>query len=327
MYKKTLFFFMIVFACAACNPVGTDIESTKITLPSPAPTNNKTPTQIQASVTSEPTYNPAVREYSFSLDKEVVNVFWNEDGSMSLFYQFTFSNDPQNIPIDFVDVYVPSQDYDFEHISAEINGQVINHIEESTFFPGAVEFGLGENEIPAGATSEVLIQISNINGVLFSEPSDDGVINAVFFPSWFGEEFLYGNTNITVIFHLPQSVKVEEAIWHHPPPGWPAEPIVGESEHGRITFTWQNGTAKGYSSYLFGISFPKDHVPESSIMLPEQLDPMIAVAYFIRGVGYESIGLYELSLADLAMAIALDPNKFCYLSKEYSELECLLIGN
>src|SRR5512133_2783329 len=51
------------------------------------------------------------QSYSFSLDKEVVNVYWNADGTMSLDYQFTFTNQPGGHVIDFVDVGMPNRNF------------------------------------------------------------------------------------------------------------------------------------------------------------------------------------------------------------------------
>ena len=36
----------------------------------------------------------AQSSYSFSLDKEIVQVYWNADGTEALDYQLTFTNDP-----------------------------------------------------------------------------------------------------------------------------------------------------------------------------------------------------------------------------------------
>lgn len=56
-----------------------------------------------------PTKNPILLSsdepnYSFSLDREIVDVTWSEDGSLTLSYEFTFTNDISGSPIDFVDV-------------------------------------------------------------------------------------------------------------------------------------------------------------------------------------------------------------------------------
>lgn len=48
------------------------------------------------------TTSALAQSYSFRLDKEVVNVYLNSDGSMSLDYVFTFTNQPGAHAIDFV---------------------------------------------------------------------------------------------------------------------------------------------------------------------------------------------------------------------------------
>src|SRR6266508_1400059 len=67
------------------------------------------------------TTNALAQSYSFSLDKEIVNVFWNSDGTMSLDYQFTFTNRPGAHAIDFVDVGLPNDNYPYNPISADLN--------------------------------------------------------------------------------------------------------------------------------------------------------------------------------------------------------------
>ena len=63
--------------------------------------------------------------YSFSLDREVVNVFWNADGTQSIDYLFTFTNDTGVSPIDYVDVGVPNANYDLGSVTADVDGRVL----------------------------------------------------------------------------------------------------------------------------------------------------------------------------------------------------------
>src|SRR5689334_6686460 len=66
------------------------------------------------------------QSYSFSLDKEVVNVSWNSDGTLALDYVFTFTNQPGAHTIDFVDVGLPNNNYDFNSIQADVNGTPVS---------------------------------------------------------------------------------------------------------------------------------------------------------------------------------------------------------
>ena len=53
----------------------------------------------------------AAQSYSFNLTQEIVNVYWNSDGTMALDYVFTFVNDPSGHVIDFVDVGMPNGNF------------------------------------------------------------------------------------------------------------------------------------------------------------------------------------------------------------------------
>src|SRR5512146_2422593 len=68
----------------------------------------------------------AAQSYLFRVDREVVNVFWNADGAMSLDYVFTFSNEPGAHVIDFVDVGLPNSSYDFNTITADVGGSPVS---------------------------------------------------------------------------------------------------------------------------------------------------------------------------------------------------------
>ncbi|MGE5775657.1 MAG: hypothetical protein ACM33V_05520, partial [Chloroflexota bacterium] len=65
-------------------------------------------------------FTALAQSYSFSLDKEDVHVFLNEDSSISLDYTFVFTNDSGAHVIDFVDVGMPN--YTFTSVSADVDG-------------------------------------------------------------------------------------------------------------------------------------------------------------------------------------------------------------
>ncbi len=72
----------------------------------------------------------------FRMDKVVANVFWNADGTLSLDYLLTFTNQPGGHVIDFVDVGLPTNTFDIDDIQADINGNPLKIIQR---FPGAVQ--------------------------------------------------------------------------------------------------------------------------------------------------------------------------------------------
>ena len=68
----------------------------------------------------------AQSSYSFSLDKEVVQVYWNADGTEALDYQLAFTNDPSASPIDYVDMGMPNANFDMNTIKADVGGQAVD---------------------------------------------------------------------------------------------------------------------------------------------------------------------------------------------------------
>lgn len=212
------------------------------------------------------------QSYSFSLDKEVVNVYWNADGSLSLDYQFTFTNRPGAQPIDFVDVGLPNSNYNYSSITADVNGAPVS---VSTDYQGSgtgVAVELGSQSIQPGQTGMVHVYIGRIERVVYPDDNDDAYASAVFSPTWFGSQYVVGVTDLTVIYHLPPGVQPEEPRWHGAPSGFPSEPQTGFDSEGRITYTWRNPTASGSTQYKFGASFPKTYIPETAIVTPAAFD-------------------------------------------------------
>jgi len=207
------------------------------------------------------------QDYYFSLDKEVVNVYWNADGTMALDYLLTFTTQPGGHTIEFVDVGMPNGNFDFNSIQADING---NQLSISSDFQGtggdgfAVE--MGSYAIPPGQTGTVHVSVGRISDVLYKDDDDANYASAVFAPLYFQSNVVTGTTDITVTYHLPPGVQPEEPKWHSAPAGFPSEPATAFDSQGRITYTWRNTNADGETQYKFGASFPKSYIPADSIV-------------------------------------------------------------
>ena len=236
--------------------------------------------------------NAFAQTYSFSLDKMDVHVYWNDDGTISIDYVLVFTNDPFASPIDFVDVGLPNSDYDINSIYADVNGNPISHIADSPYVTYGVELGLGSKAIQPGDTGVVHVVVGTVDQVVYPDDKDKDYVSGVFSPTWYDKEFIQGNTDISVTYHLPPGVQPEEPRWHSSPSGFPPEPTTGIDEEGRITYTWQNTNAKGYTQYKFGASFPQQYVPESAVVRPDpfaflsnisldNLLPFLCVGFFV----------------------------------------------
>ncbi len=213
----------------------------------------------------------SAQSYFFNLDQEVVNVFWNEDGTLALDYQFTFTNSPGGHVIDFVDVGVPTGQ--FSGVSADVNG---NPLTISSDFQGQGGSGfsvdMGAYAIQPGQSGSVHVVIGQVENVLYKDDEDDAYASAVFSPNWFGSEFVSGVTNLTVTYHMPPGVQPSEPRWHSAPSGFPSEPQTGIGADGRVFYSWNNPAASGSTQYTFGASFPKSYIPESAIVTAPPFD-------------------------------------------------------
>lgn len=247
------------------------------------------------------TVSATAQTYAFSLDKEVVDVYWESDGSLSLSYQFTFTNANYADPLDYVDVGMPNGSYSLNNIVADVNGTPISHIAYSAYVDG-VELGLGSNAIRPGQTGTVTMFASGIQGVLYQDSDDSNYASAVFSPTWFDSDFVSGNTDLTVAFHMPPGVTSEEPRWHRSPAGFPDTPFTGYDDNDRIVYVWNNPSANGHTQYLFGASFPKNYVPAGVIATPTVwqrlgIDPEAIIGFVI----FCMAGLFVLGIPVLAI--------------------------
>ena len=213
-------------------------------------------------------------QYSFQLEKENVHVFWNSDGSMSLDYTFYFKNAPDGHVIDFVDVGMPNNTWDYSSVTADVNGVPVDI---STDYQGegtGFAVDLGNHAIRSGERGTVHVYVGTIRKALYPNDELDDYASAVFSPTWFSGEFAYGTTDLTVSLHLPPGIRSEEPRYYYPNDEWGGErvPEIRMDESGRVTYTWHDPQARPYEQYTFGASFPASYVPESAIVTPSLLE-------------------------------------------------------
>lgn len=218
----------------------------------------------------------AQQDYSFILEKEIVHVYLNDNGTMSLDYTFVFKNNPGAHMIDYVDVGMPHPGYVYSSISADVDGKtaiIDSDYQGDGNYGVAVDLVTYGNAIMAGERGQVHVRVGTVERVLYNDDNDDGYASAVFSPTWFGSQYVTGNTDLTVAFHLPSGVQPEEPRYHIPD-NWPGDdaPQTSLDASGRVTYTWQSSNANGHTQYTFGASFPKSYVPESAIVIPPVID-------------------------------------------------------
>jgi len=239
----------------------------------------------------------AQSSYLFSVPQETVDVYWNADGTTSLDYHFTFTNNPSGHVIDFVDVGMPNGNFSITSpmataapapgsgpaptipLSGTINGAFADvggkRVNLSSDYQGKGSYGfsvdMGAYAIQPGQTGTVHVYVGGITGVLYPDSKDSNYASAVFSPTWFGSQFVEGNTDMTVTFHLPPGVQTTEPRWHASPSGFPSEPQAALDNEGRVTYTW-TANVSATQAYDFGASFPKSYIPDTAIVTTNIFD-------------------------------------------------------
>jgi hypothetical protein len=204
--------------------------------------------------------------YYFQVEKQVVNVYWNSDGSASLDYRWTFVNQRGSHIIDFVDVGMPNYNFDMNTVKADMDGAPVS-VSKSDYQGDGSGFAvvMGSRSIPDSGKATVHVYVGKITGVLYPDDEDEAYASAVFAPTYFGSDYVTGSTDFTMVYHLPPNLKSEEPKWHPAPSGFPSEPAAAYDDQNRVTYTWRNISASASEYYLFGSSFPRSYVPADTI--------------------------------------------------------------
>lgn len=207
------------------------------------------------------------QSYYFKLAEQTVHVYLNEDGTVALVYAFVFENQPGAAAIEFVDVGMPNDNYDWGSISADVDGRAARISSDYQGQGTGFAVDLGANAIQPGRRGTVNVRVGRITDVFYkaSEPAD--YASFVFSPTWFGSQYVTGSTTMTVVFHLPPGVQTNEPRYFPPEGGWPgsAEPLYGFDSEGRITYTWSSAAAQPDKQYKFGAGFPQSYIPANTI--------------------------------------------------------------
>lgn len=211
----------------------------------------------------------AAADYYFQVESMEMIVFVNQNGTITIEYDYVFLNDPGAGPIDYVDIGLPNSNYDFNYIKADVDGKPITNIEKSPYVHPGIALGLGSNSIRPGQRGNVHVTIANISGVLYSGTASESEPYASFqiATNYFGSEFVKGSTRVKVSLVLPAGMTDQEPRYY-PPQGWPEADQPTESgfdQDGRVYFTWETQKGSASRAYIFGAAFPARLVPSTAV--------------------------------------------------------------
>jgi hypothetical protein len=208
------------------------------------------------------------QDYLFSVPEQDIQIFVEEDGSITIEYFYLFENQPGAHVIDFVDIGMPgNSQYSLGDITASVDDHPITEIEDSPYVDG-VALGLGGNAIPAGESGIVYMRAENVRGQFYiaSVESEEEYTSMRFQPNYFSSDFVTGLTDLTITFYLPPGMTEEEPFWFSPK-NWDGDetPASEINSEGRIIYQWSSTSASPSGRYEFGVAFPSRFIPAGTI--------------------------------------------------------------
>jgi hypothetical protein len=209
---------------------------------------------LTALILSIPLQAALAQDYSFSVDSNISSVYVQEDGSIDIVYDITYTNDPGAHVIDIADVGLPNDYYDLSTARATINGQPVTGIYKSEWLETGVEIHLGSNQILPGQTGTLHLEINNPH-MVYQDDQDEEYASVRFYPHYY-EGTGHGTTYLRVSFYFPPGVSPDETRYHD------QEFTEAYTEGDRQVMVWINPEARADQEYQFGVSFPKTYVTE-----------------------------------------------------------------
>jgi hypothetical protein len=173
-------------------------------------------------------------EYLFGVPRVQMLVTVNPDASVQIAYDFVFQNAPGAHPIDIVDIGTPTPDYNLENVRASIDGHSLRDIRVSTYVKPGFEVHLGAGTIQPGHSGELHVEFTMPN-MVFQDTTRSDYASLRITPTWFGDQYVRGNTHLKIAIQLPKGVQPDEAL------------------HQGLSFTLKAATPQGA---LVGWDFP-----------------------------------------------------------------------
>ena len=151
------------------------------------------------------------QEYRFSVPEMQVVLTVQPDASVLIEYRMTFQNQPGAHAIDVVDVGMPTKNY--EVLEASIDGTPLSSWGPSTYIETGPEIRLGPYAIPAGSRG-VFECRARVTDFVYEDRTDSQRASLRFTPTWFGDRYVVGETDLLLVVRFPQGVHPDNVVWH-----------------------------------------------------------------------------------------------------------------
>lgn len=189
------------------------------------------------------------QDYYFAVPKLQLQVFIESDGTARLVYDITFQNQPSGRTLDVVDIGMPTADYAISNMIASVDGAPLTDIRPSEFVKPGVEVHLGDSWILPGETGTLHFEAA-IPGLVFQDVSNRDYASFQITPTWYGDQYVSGLTDLQIAIHLPEGISPEDMLYQNEAFGQRA---LFED---RAVALWEFPAVRLTGPRLVGVSFP-----------------------------------------------------------------------
>ena len=196
----------------------------------------------------------SAQEYSFSVPKLQMYATVQPDASVKIDYVIEFNNNRGSHDIDIIDIGTPNAYYKLSDIRAWIDDQPLPTILASSVVSPGFEVHLDNNAIKPGRTGTLHI-LFTMPKMVYQDTTRKDYASMRITPTWFGEQYITGNTHIQVAIQLPKNVMPDQALYQNLP--FTKKGLVNE---GALVY-WNFPAERLTKEHLVGVSFPKGNIP------------------------------------------------------------------
>ncbi len=189
------------------------------------------------------------QDYYFAVPRLQMQVFIEPDGTARLVYDITFQNEPAGRALDVVDIGLPTADYEISNMRASIDGVELYDIRPSEFVKPGVEVHLAGMWINPGDTGTLRFE-ATIPGLVFEDVTKRDYASFQITPTWFGDQYVSGPTDLQIAIHLPEGISPEDMLYQNEAFGQRAL-----FEDRAVAF-WEFPAIRLTGPQLVGVSFP-----------------------------------------------------------------------
>jgi hypothetical protein len=206
--------------------------------------------KIQTMETSRMFYPSALAQnLSFSLDPEGVQIWINQDGYIDLLYNITLKMDYGSSDLHWVEIGQPLRDFTIGE-AVDQYGNVLQASDSSSGQEYKVRVQL-HSTLVAGQTLGFSL-LTNVANMIYNDTMNPGNYGMQFVPAWLSVARV---PDLRVKIFLPEGVNkttVKTSVdWDN-----------ADFENGRLFVYWERkNLAAGQHPYNFGVSFPKEYLP------------------------------------------------------------------